>query len=865
MIRRATFDLIGLPPTPEEVDAFLADEAPDAFARLVDRLLASPRYGERWGRHWLDIARYADSNGLDENLCYARAWRYRDYVIESFNQDKPYDQFVQEQLAGDLLPKTGNEKADNARLIATGFLSLGPKMLAEDDPVKMRMDIIDEQVDTVGRAFMGMTLGCARCHDHKFDPISTKEYYALAGIFHSTKTMENHRVVATWHEYTLASEEDQKKLAAQEKRIEAKKRQIAGKKRAATNALQSDARGRLADYLLAGMALREQRALRARLQPILAMPNGNKTPGLQIIEAENYARGNASKVFDGYGEGIGVIINGGKFPNVAEYDVSVEKPGPYQIELRYAANESRPVNLIINGRMAKADAGGETTGSWNPDTQTWFVEGIFTLKGGKNTIRLERKSYFPHFDKLIVFPSKLPAGSTPKTAAQIAAERGLSAIFVQQWADYLTTTEKDASSILAEFHRAQPAAREVLARQIADRAKSGDESLAKLLRSREGPFRRPENAENYFTEATRAQLAGLDKELKALEKAKPDFPRAMGVREGEIGNIRVHLRGSHLTLGEEAPRRFPAALGPNEQTPMGQKASGRLALAKWLTQPDHPLTARVMVNRIWRGHFGEGLVRSVDNFGTLGEQPDNQPLLDWLALRFLEKGWSVKAMHRLIMLSNTYQMSARYNAKAAQIDPRNRLLWRYSRRRLEAEAIRDAVLAVSGDLDFTMGGTLLKFRNRQYVTSTANRDTTDYDTPRRSVYLPVVRSSLYNVFQAFDFADPSSLNGARATTTIAPQALFMMNSSLVLKQTRSWAEKLLAQEGMDDAGRITLAYRTAFGRSPSQAEIERSVKLMAKVDAQLAKGEMKAEERRLRTWQSLCRVLMATNEFIFVD
>jgi len=563
LLRRVTYDLIGLPPTPKELAAFLADDRPYAFARVVERLLASPRYGERWGRHFLDVARYADSNGMDENLAFANAWRYRDYVIDAFNRDKPYDQFVVEQLAGDLLPPDPDPAVNSRRLIATGFLCLGPKMLAEDDPVKMEMDIIDEQVDTVGRAFLGLTLGCARCHDHKFDPIPTADYYSLAGIFKSTKTMENFTVVARWQERPIASAAGQQRQAAQEK------------------------------------------------------------------------------------------------------------------------------------------------------------------------------------------------------------------------------------------------------------------------------------------------------------TAPPDA--AMAVAEGKVGNLRIHLRGNHLTLGPEVPRRFPRILAGEQQTPLDGGQSGRLQLARWLTRPEHPLTARVLVNRLWRWHFGTGLVRSADNFGQLGERPDNQALLDYLAVRFVRDGWSIKTLHRLIVLSSTYQMSGRAGDKVLRADPENRLSGRRERRRLEAEAVRDALLAVSGRLDVTVGGSLLQTKNRGYVASTFSVNPTNYASNRRSVYLPVIRSALYEVFQAFDFADPSVPNGERATTTVAPQALFMMNSPLVQTAARDFAALLLARKDLEEAGRVRLAYEQAYGRPAEPHEIERALTFVRQRERMLAAEMVPFIERRLRAWQGLCRVILAANEFVYVE
>ncbi len=599
LIRRVYFDLIGLPPKPEAVEAFVRDESPNAFARVVDDLLARPQYGERWGRHWLDVARYADSNGMDENLAMGHAWRYRDYVIDAFNKDKPYDQFVKEQLAGDLLPP-GNPDRSAEHLTATGFLCIGPKMLAEDDPVKMEMDIIDEQVDTVGRTFLGLTLGCARCHDHKFDPISQADYYSLAGIFKSTKTMEHFKVVARWQELPAGTREAVARLRRHDELIADKKAEIAALSRCGLNA---------------------------------------------------------------------------------------------------------PVEA----------------------------------------------------------------------------------------------------------------------------------------------------------------LAQLHEELAALRKTRADVPEVMAVSDGKPTNLRIHLRGSHLTLGREVPRQFPRILAGDKQAPVDERQSGRLQLAEWLTRPDHPLTSRVLVNRVWRWHFGEGLVRSTDNFGKLGDRPTHPELLDWLAVRFVEGGWSLKALHRLILLSNTYQMSTTYEDRAARADPENRLHWRHDRRRLEAEELRDSLLAVSGKLDLTMGGNLYPGDNRAYVIGYPNSTYDKYDFNRRSVYLPVIRSDVYAVLQAFDFPDPSVPSGERATTTVAPQALFLMNGRIVAEQTRHLAETLQADAGLDAAGRVRVLYERAYSRPPTTAEIARALDFVHRCEEALVAEKLEETERQRRAWQSLCRIVLAANEFIYLE
>ena len=599
LIRRATFDLIGLPPTPEEIAAFIKDSSPSAFAKVVDRLLASPHYGERWGRHWLDVARYADSNGLDENVAFGNAWRYRDYVVRAFNDDLPFDQFVVEQLAGDLL-ESKEMALRQRRLIATGFLSLGPKVIAEVDEKKMEMDIVDEQIDTVGRAFLGLTLGCARCHDHKFDPIPIADYYGLAGIFRSTKTMENFKKVARWHEHPLASAND----------------------------------------------------------PAIVLAHQNE---------------------------------------IAKRKAEIED--------------------------------------------------------------LERKS-------------------TEETAAR-----------------------------------------------------------AKKLRA----------------------------SLVKFEKAGPDLPSAMGVADGAIVDTSIHPRGNHLKIGKVAPRHVPVVLAGTHAPSFDGKTSGRLELARWIAQADHPLTSRVMVNRIWRWHFGDGIVRSTDNFGLLGELPSDQLLLDWLALRFVEAGWSIKAVHRSIMLSSTYQMSANAEPKTREADPENRLHGRASVRRLEAEAIRDAILAVGGVLDKSQGGSMLHVKNRAYLFDHTSKDTTNYDSRRRSLYLPVVRNNVYDVFQLFDYPDPAVPSGDRATTTVAPQALFLMNSDWTMKICDHLADSLLKEAGLDDAGRVRRLYVKAYGREATEAETAKAIALIGEVERAMQKREPNLDRRRLLGWSSLCQVVMAANEFVYVQ
>jgi hypothetical protein len=362
----------------------------------------------------------------------------------------------------------------------------------------------------------------------------------------------------------------------------------------------------------------------------------------------------------------------------------------------------------------------------------------------------------------------------------------------------------------------------------------------------------------------REELARLDARQKELEAATPEYPQAMGVREEDkIEDMPIHIRGSHWTLGKTVPRGFLSALAYEGQPTIGAGSSGRLELARWLTAKEHPLTARVMANRIWRWHFGRGIVPSTDNFGRLGEKPTNQPLLDWLAHRFVESGWSVKAMHRLLMLSSTYQMSSEFNERHYEADPENTLLWRANRRRLEAESIRDGIMAVSGGLQKFDGGSILTYKDRQYVANTSKRGGVDYERSIRAVYIPVVRSSMYEVFTAFDLPDPSVPNGDRDATVVAPQALFMMNGRVVLEHSRKFAEMLVERAG-DDASRIAYAYERALARPPSARETDQALTFLAQVEKALPADKAGAERRTL-AWQSLAKALIASSEFIYIN
>ncbi|MBY0503493.1 MAG: DUF1549 domain-containing protein [Bryobacteraceae bacterium] len=871
LIRRATYDLTGLPPSPAEIQAYLQDTSPEAYAKVIDRLLASPRYGERWGRHWLDVARYADSNGLDENLVYKNAFRYRDYVIAAFNKDKPYNQFLTEQLAGDLLPASDDLNTMYERWTATGFLTLGAKMLAEDDPKKMEMDIVDEQLDTTMRAFNGLTVGCARCHDHKFDPIPTADYYSLAGIFKSSKTMENFKVVAKWHEYVLAPKEDRDRLAAHEAAIEAKRKEIGKLVKAENDRLAQAAAQRVGRYLQAAAeVLRDEQV---QVAPV-------ETGGISR-DAGSYDRGNVSRQLV---KKESNTEKGAKGPHFAEYKINVPTAGQYQIDILDEEKGAGTADLWINGVWVKRGREPVQNREASPEAPGWTYLAIVPFVAGENLVRLEHGSRFPYFSKLLISSNTLK--TIPLTGVQISTKYGVNPSLLDQVVDYLTRSNGAVASVLYAWEIlstggnradwASPVAKlfdgvtgaeaiaakyEALFQEAALAKDTKDPAMKALhdfLTEKFGPFRAPENARRYYPDALRAQLTTLEAEAKKLEEATPNFPKAMGVTDGVIADTQIHQRGSHWTLGAQVPRRFLRVISGDQQTPIGPQESGRLQLAQWMTSPTHPLTARVMVNRLWRWHFGKGIVPSVDNFGRLGEKPTNQPLLDWLAVEFVRQGWSMKAMHRQIMLSNVYQLSADLDPRSAEADPENTLLWRANRRRLEAEAIRDGIMSVSGGLRLDGGGSILTYKDRQYVANTSKGSAVDYDRPVRATYIPVLRSSMYEVFQAFDLPDPTTSNGDRDSTVVAPQALFMMNSSVMLQHSKRMAEGLLAQTSLDDPARIRDAYERALGRPPTSQEIDHGLTFIARM-------EKEWQGNRVSAWQSYCKSLLASNEFIYLN
>ncbi|MEY3276909.1 MAG: hypothetical protein RL153_2177 [Verrucomicrobiota bacterium] len=612
LARRLAFDLTGLPPDPDELDAFVAGPTAVAWEAMVDRLLASRAFGERWGRHWLDVARYGESTGKERNYAFPEAWRYRDWVIEAVAADMPYDDFIRRQVAGDLLP-VANEKERDANLVATGFLALGPKGLNERRREQFVMDVVDEQIDVTTRAVLGVSVACARCHDHKFDPISQRDYYAMAGIFRSTQTL-------------YGTTDDR----------------------------------------------------------------GNRQPSGFL------------------GLGLGA----------------------------------------------------------------------------------ERED---------LLPARAPG---PRPLANAAARRAA---------------------------------------------------------------RRP-NANGQ---------GGVDPERALPPLPATNAPRAMGVREGIPHDSPFLVRGEVSQKSGRVPRGLVPVLDGGKPMELPAGSSGRLQLAEWLVRPENPLSARVAANRVWMHLMGRGIVATPDDFGFNGDRPTHPELLDYLALRLRQNGWSIQGLVREIVLSRSYALSSAMDPRAHELDPDNTLHWRFEPRRLDAEALRDAMLAVSGMLEANPPkGSPVSAMGDGPVRRPPAGEAMDGILRRRSVYLPVVRGFVPESLDLFDFAEPSLLVAERDTTNVPSQALYLLNNPQVIAWSRAFARRLLAEAGLDPRERVARAYRLALGRAPTSREMARALEFVrderldaTEASARSGKGVQRPGDR-LRAgeaaWTAFTQALLASAEFRFL-
>ncbi|MFN3650149.1 MAG: PSD1 and planctomycete cytochrome C domain-containing protein [Armatimonadota bacterium] len=963
LIRRVTFDLIGLPPTPAEVQAFVSDRSPDAFEKVVDRLLASPHFGERWGRHWLDLVRYCDSFDarlLGENnggnvMDVRDAWRYRDWVVSALNRDLPYDRFLTHQVAGDLLTARGEAGVDG--IIATGMLAIGNWGGGDADKEKLLTDIADDQLDVVSRTFMGVTLSCARCHDHKFDPFTTQDYYALAGIFFSTHILENvgpktngppmlriplltpaekqarerYAARAAELEGELKRETEAAYTAHAQKMLPETARYLtaaweatrgggtAGLERlAAERGLQPAALSRWIDYL--GLSdyplMTVPVSAHLGVEQIFAWKGAADTPSLTVNATDR-----EQTLFTFKLPPRSVSVHPGPSNGVA---VNWTSPLSGEVEVTLAAADADPVSgdgvawaldhrgtggvrELAAGNLPNGGAGGTASPVTVRVARGETLQLLILPKNGHGwdttTVRftLREKDGARAWDLAEdVIPDPLLGGrGNPRPDRYGNAGVWSFRDMADRSRGGGIRSDDPALAAWSEALRTAPAGD--AARPRIEAAAAAFARSFQLVDAR-SPFWPAAGGESALEAPARERLARLRAALEEHRRqAPPPVQYANGAQEGGVPgsphagvhDVPVHIRGSYSRLGEVVPRRFPVVLAGEQQPPL-REGSGRLELARWLASPENPLTARVMVNRVWQHLFGEGLVRTPSNFGKLGEPPTHPELLDYLASVFTSPasgdtsvagagterrsdgetervrtaalrgpavasgskgskfiphpssfipqeglGWSVKRLIRLMVLSSAYQQSSAGDPRTEARDPDNRLFGRQNRRRLEAELLRDSLLAVTGTLDRRQEGPA----------------TRDFNDPRRTLYQMTVRSDRSGYGPLFDVADPTAHVDRRTVSTVAPQALFMLNHPFVLARAKTLAERV-RREAPESLSRIRLAYLLLYGRPPRSAELALGQQFLREAEA-AGQGE--------RAWEEYALVLLCANEFTYVD
>ena len=753
LIRRLYFDLVGLPPPPEEIARFVDDKSPKAYEDLVDRLMESPRFGERWGRHWLDVARYAESMSLRGRLL-KHAWRYRDYVIDAFNDDLPYDQFLRQQLAGDLLKATSVD-AQRRNLIATTYLLMGDALLENQDKSQLDMDYVDEQLDAIGQGLLAQTIACARCHDHKFDPIPTRDYYAMAGILKNVQWLKHGNVSDFMQKPLPLSEETKREQEIHDSSVARLKSEI--------NVLKPQVTGK-------------------GLPPVQA----KDLPGIVVDNTDAKATGRWAKS-DGVPNHVGSeYLYSNTSGSKVIYPVKFSKGGKYAVRISGAQHANRAPKALVTVHH----------------------------KNGSQSFRLDQRKAPGTFNK---------AGSDGYFQSLGFYE------FRSGQCDAVEISTKGGGGfVVADAVQFLPVDNEGKV-TISQSSRHGKE-LSSAVR-----------------QELKTRMTKLTTDLSALQKRKPATEMVQSFNEkSKPTDMKINIRGSIDNLGAIAPRGVLQVANYRPAPEMPTNASGRLELADWITDPANPLTARVMANRVWHWLIGEGLVRTVDNFGTTGESPSHPELLDLLAVQFVQQGWSVKKLIREIALSKTYRLSSVRGEQRE--DPENRLLAHMNHRRLDAEAIRDTMLSVSGTLNLEMGGATFPASLKTDVDFR-------FQEPRRSVYVPVFRSSLPELFEVFDFANSSLVTGRRDISTVAPQALFMMNHPFVRAQAKLTAERLLGDSQPKEAQRIDHAYLRILGRHPTATEVALSQEFLKSVTT---------EKNQVEAWTQMVQSLFSTIDFRYV-
>lgn len=755
LIRRAAVDLTGLPPTYEEVEAFVNDKSPDAYEKLLDRLLASPRYGERWGRHWLDVARYADTKGyvFTSERRYPYSYTYRDYVIRAFNEDLPFDRFIQEQIAADLLDREGDDRS----LAALGFLTVGRRYRGNIH------DITDDRIDLVSRGLLGLTASCARCHDHKFDPVPIKDYYSLYGVFVSSYEPEEKDLPLIGKS---KSEEEFKVYQAERAKRQKKRDDYIGDE---AEKFRVDARLKTGDVLQA------------------------------VAEKNKLVAG--------------------------ELKPQYEKDAPHP----------RYINLwrVYLGRQTKS----------SPAVFTPWLE-LSRIKAPANEFPAKAAEVI---EKL----AQQEAETDPQKRINSLVIQALKTNPPQSFYDVCRAYGSAFKEAEQEWVKTVAAAKEKK-EDVPEKLENADaEELRAILYDPECPAAASDDVvQGMFNRSQRNKIRQLEKQIETLDVTSPGAPpRAMVMFDKENPvTPHVHLRGNPGRRGDKTPRQFFEILAGKDRKPF-QKGSGRLELAQAIASKDNPLTARVFVNRVWMHHFGQGLVRTPSDFGVRSDPPSHPELLDYMASRFMEEGWSVKSLHKLIMLSATYRQGTQQNKQAYLVDSDNRLLWKRSPQRLGFEAMRDSLLFASGQLSDEMEG-------RGFLIDKMPTD------PRRTVYSFVDRNNLPNVFRTFDFANVEASTAQRPYTTVPQQALFAMNSPLLIEQAGLLVkdlelQKLAKEKGV--AAAITSLYQRVLLRNPSSVEIELGKNFLTHHHDQIK------TPAQMNGWEKYAQVLCTSNEFMFVD
>ncbi len=813
LLRRITFDLIGLPPTPAEVQAFLADDSPNAYEQVVDKLLQSPHYGEKWARHWLDVVRYADTNSFERDGPKPNAWRYRDYVIRSFNSDKPYDQFVREQLAGDELPTVTSDS-----IIATGFYRLG---LWDDEPADRLLALyegLDDIITTTSQTFLGLTVNCARCHDHKIDPILQRDYYSMLAFFQgiTPNGNPNPNVERAVFENDAAREAFEARQKTHREKLDATQ--------AAVLAIEKEFRDRVSKA--------EQQADNPDMDELeyrFYRDTWQKLPKFDELKAETVA-----KLEQGFFD-ISPATREFSFGFVFTGTLKVPADGEYTFEL----DSDDGSRLTVDGKQIAEHDGIHGTGS--PKL------GKATLKKGRVPIRVD---YFQG-----------------PTGAKGLLVKWSGPGFEQR---YLSATTEEGEPIGNR------------------RGKKRD--FVQLIKQR-GP--------ELLGKAKYSEYESQTKQLEELKRTKIEADYALCVTEIGPNPPESFLlkRGNPQSQGDKVVPAFLTILGGGQPVTIpkpadGAKSSGRrLALANWIASPDNRLTARVMVNRLWQHHFGRGIVRSPSNVGLLGDPPTHPELLDWLAARFVAEGWRMKPLHKLIVMSSTYRMSSQLrnaefgvrnesptatslgssssNPQSAirnpqSLDPLNQLFWRYDMRRLNAEELRDSILAVTGQLNPKMYGPGIypeisdEVKAGQSNPGSGWGKSSPEEQSRRSVYVFVKRSLVLPIFADFDVADTDTTCAARFATTQPTQALGMLNGKFLNDQAAEFAKRLRKDAGNKVEAQATLAYRLALGHEPDKTLVQRGLKL---IDALQTKHGQTAEQ----ALNQFCLMVLNLNEFVYLD